>query len=194
MASCESHTEYTIDPILPPNEVDEIDDMHPVLSAQQQAEALANGSEVRCVDDPEIGQPAVDVVEQGMLQFPCNSILRYLVLHIKNLEKFTSLDVEIVDDAKLYRAFHLSSRRTIATITPEQCELPMMLGSGWQVIHLDLEDMVRRAYGTGYLSTVQVTINGTCRVAKAFFSDVIYADAQLPPFLRVVGEEESKEF
>ena len=43
-----------------------------------------------------------------------------------------------------------------------------------------------RAFGTGYLSTTQVRINASVRVAKVFFQHEQYADAELPAHLRVL--------
>ena len=45
---------------------------------------------------------------------------------------------------------------------------------------------VPRAFGTGYLSTIQVRVNSSCRVGKVFFQHEQYADAELPAHLRVL--------
>lgn len=123
------------------------------------------------------------------LVFPCSAILRHLILHVKNVDRFMSLEIEVVDDSKTYRTIDLSSRRSIATVDSGKAELPLVMGDAWQLVHIDLEDLTFRAYGTRYLSAVQVKVGGSCRIGKAFFADQVYPDPALPPFLRVVGPQ-----
>ena len=116
----------------------------------------------------------------------CNSSLRYLVLHIKNAAKFMSLEVQLLDDSERYRTFHVSNGRSITTISNDLCELPLHLGDHWQFVKLDLEDLTHCAFGTRYLSISQIKLFSSCRVGVMFLADKIYADAELPPFLRVL--------
>ena len=46
--------------------------------------------------------------------------------------------------------------------------------------------MVHRAFGVKYKRTTRVQVWSTCRLWHAFFEDQPYADAELPPYLRVL--------
>ena len=110
-----------------------------------ECQVLQDGSEVNVIDDEELGSTVVELVgPQAALVFQCGAILRYLVLHIKNLDRFLSIEVEVVDDSKQYRTFHLSNRRSLASINGSRCELPLAIGPGWQHFNMDLEAFTSR--------------------------------------------------
>merc|ERR1719181_1673613 len=138
--------EFTVASLLPPNDVDlEYEDLHAVMSAQEECQVMQDGSEVNVIDDEELGSTVVELVgPQAALVFQCGAILRYLVLHIKNLDRFLSIEVEVVDDSKQYRTFHLSNRRSLASIHGSRCELPLSIGPGWQHLNMDLEAFTSR--------------------------------------------------
>ena len=97
------------------------------------------------IDDPELGRAVVELIgNNASLNFPCSAILRYLVIHLKNIDRFITLEIEIIDDSKQYRTFHLSNRRSLASIQGSRCELPLSLGPGWQYINIDLEAFTSR--------------------------------------------------
>ena len=107
----------------------------------------------------------------------------------QNLERFMRIEVEIVDDKAGehgYRTLRFDNRRSIATVTPELAEMPLVMDVGWQFLNLDLDDLVFCAYGTTYLKTVEVRISGGCRVGKVYMADRVYADAELPEHLRTL--------
>ena len=78
-----AYSEYSIQAMLPETDVDEIDDMHVVTVAQAEAEVMADGSEVAVENDEIILRPVVELSGKASLMFPCSSILRHLMLHIK---------------------------------------------------------------------------------------------------------------
>lgn len=182
--------DIVVDALLPENTEDEIDDLHVVLMAQKTAEALQDGSAVEIVDDQEIIRPVVEIVgPSARVSFPCNSSLRHLVLHVRHLDKFVSLEIQVVDALHQYRTLQLSTRRTIAVVSHDRAEVPMYLQDGWQLVCIDLAAMIFRAFGTDYLATVGVRVGANCRLAKVFFASEQYADAELPVHLRVLESE-----
>ena len=68
-------------------------------------------------------------------------ILRYLTLHLKSLDKFVSFSVTVLDEKAQTRLFKVSNHRSHCVISTEVvegeevsvCELPMTMGTGWQV-------------------------------------------------------------
>lgn len=96
--------------------------MHVVTVAQAEAEVMTDGSEVTVIDDETIARPVVELTGKASLLFPCSSILGHVMLHIKNLERFMRVEVEIVDETAGehgYRTLRFDNRRSIATVTPE---------------------------------------------------------------------------
>lgn len=81
-----------------------------------------------------------------------------------------------------------SNTRSVADIGNDRALLPLELAEGWQRINIDLERMVRLAFGTSYLTASQVTVRASARVAKVFFQSEAFSDYELPSYLRVVAE------
>ena len=81
-----------------------------------------------------------------------------------------SIEVHVIDSSNQYRKLHLSTRRSIAVVSEELCEIPLSLGDDWQLLWLDLADLCFRAYGTTYQAAAQVLIGATSRVAKVYFA------------------------
>lgn len=105
---------------------------------------------------------------------------------MKHLAKFVTLEIEVVDSQSEFRTLLLSSKKSIVSVSGSRVEVPILLGEGWQLVKVDLEDLVFKAFGTAYLKTVHITINSACRLSKLFMADQVYSDAQLPPHLRVL--------
>ena len=105
---------------------------------------------------------------------------------MKHLAKFVTLEIEVVDSQSKFRTLLLSSKKSIVSVIGSRVEVPILLGEGWQLVKVDLEDLVFKAFGTAYLKTVHITINSACRLSKLFMADQVYSDAQLPPHLRVL--------
>lgn len=174
-------------PLLPPEEELALENSYAVLDAMDETGYTNDGSEVTVVDDSILGKPVVELLgPSACVVMSCSSSLRYLVLHLRNINKFMSLEVQLLDDSESYRTFHVSNGRSITTISNDLCEMPLHLGDHWQFVKLDLEDLTHCAFGTCYSSISRIKVWSSCRVGVMFLSDRIYSDAELPPFLRVL--------
>lgn len=76
----------------------------------------------------------------------------------------------------------------MADIGSDRAFLPMKLEKGWQRVNIDLEGTVRLVFGSSYLTTSQIVIRASARVAKVFFQSQPFSDYELPSHLRVVAE------
>ena len=81
-----------------------------------------------------------------------------------------------------------SNTRSVADIGTDRAFLPLKLDEGWQRVNIDLERTVRLVFGSSYLTTSQVTIRASARVAKIFFQSQSFSDYEVPSHLRVVAE------
>ena len=107
--------------------------------------------------------------------------LPILVIIVKNLKKFFSFEIEILDDKNVKRRFRSSNFQTVTRVRDFICTMPLRLDEGWNQISFNLSDFTKRAYGTNYVETVRVSINANCRLRRIYFADRIYSEDELPP-------------
>ena len=164
---------------------------------------------VEVIDDKEIDCQAIEVlgpegsITWSFLGNPANKfpIQPFLTLHLRNFDKFLSFEVLVLDALKKKRLFKVSNRRSHTVISTERwsdpqsdlsedvsvCELPLNIGSGWQMTRLNLSDLCRNAFGTENPVALSITVRGNCRVAKIFFTMKPMSDAEMPPHLRCIA-------
>eukprot|EP01103_Thecamoeba_quadrilineata_P020749 TRINITY_DN9082_c0_g1_i1.p1 TRINITY_DN9082_c0_g1~~TRINITY_DN9082_c0_g1_i1.p1 ORF type:complete len:137 (+),score=13.86 TRINITY_DN9082_c0_g1_i1:238-648(+) len=107
--------------------------------------------------------------------------LPYLVLIVKNLHKYFTLEVQILDDKNSRRRFRISNYQKKTRVKPFICTMPLRQEEGWNQIQLDLADFTRRAYGTTYVQTLRIQIHSNCRLRRVYFSDKLNTEDELPP-------------
>ena len=123
--------------------------------------------------------------------------LNYFVMIIKNLDRFFTFEVEIIDDTKTKRRFRASNYQSQTRVKDFICTMPLRLESGWNHINLNLADLTRRAYGTNYVETSRVTVNANCRLRRIYFADRQYSEEELPAefklYLPVQGNDDDED-
>jgi hypothetical protein len=107
--------------------------------------------------------------------------LPFLVLIVKNLKKYFTFEVQVLDDKNVRRRFRASNYQSTTSVKPFICTMPMRLDEGWNQIQFNLSDFTRRAYGTNYIETLRVQIHANCRIRRIYFSDRLYSEDELPP-------------
>eukprot|EP00307_Rebecca_sp_RCC1486_P005078 CAMPEP_0119407898 /NCGR_PEP_ID=MMETSP1335-20130426/1626_1 /TAXON_ID=259385 /ORGANISM="Chrysoculter rhomboideus, Strain RCC1486" /LENGTH=244 /DNA_ID=CAMNT_0007432061 /DNA_START=54 /DNA_END=789 /DNA_ORIENTATION=+ len=107
--------------------------------------------------------------------------LPFLVMIIKNLKKYFTFEVTVLDDKNVRRRFRASNYQSTTRVKPFICTMPMRLDEGWNQIQFNLSDFTRRAYGTNYIETLRVQIHANCRIRRIYFSDRLYSEEELPP-------------
>ncbi|XP_036355494.1 cilia- and flagella-associated protein 20-like [Octopus sinensis] len=84
--------------------------------------------------------------------------LPFLVMIIKNLKKYFTFEVQVLDDKNVKRRFRASNYQSTTRVKPFICTMPMRLDDGWNQIQFNLSDFTRRAYGTNYIETLRVQV------------------------------------
>merc|ERR1719353_343296 len=107
--------------------------------------------------------------------------LPFLVMILKNLKKYFTFEVQVLDDKNIRRRFRASNYQSTTRVKPFICTMPMRLDEGWNQIQFNLSDFTRRAYGTNYIETLRVQIHANCRLRRIYFSDRLYSEEELPP-------------
>lgn len=111
--------------------------------------------------------------------------LPFLVLIVKNMKKFFSFEVQILDDKHMLRRFRVSNYQSTTKVKPFCTTMPLGLSEGWNQIQFNLADFTRRAYGTNYVETVRIQVHANVRIRRIFFSDRLYADDEKPAEFRL---------
>eukprot|EP00611_Tribonema_gayanum_P006743 TRINITY_DN16053_c0_g1_i1.p1 TRINITY_DN16053_c0_g1~~TRINITY_DN16053_c0_g1_i1.p1 ORF type:complete len:201 (-),score=53.33 TRINITY_DN16053_c0_g1_i1:92-694(-) len=178
-----------VDLVLPAQSIGgEYADLQAVSAAMRECELLGGDNEISAYDDEELGVQMLEILgDSARVAFPCYSVRPILCAHLKMIDRFCSIDVDLLDDTGQHRSMNLSNHRSVATIDGAYADLPMQLTSGWNHLAIDLNSVTRTAFGTGLSATCQVAVNGSCRVAKLFFEQEAYADAQLPGHLQALS-------
>ncbi|CAL5220233.1 g2209 [Coccomyxa viridis] len=106
--------------------------------------------------------------------------LPFLILIVKNLKKYFTFEVQVLDDKNVRRRFRASNYQSATRVKPFICTMPMRLDEGWNQIQFNLADFTRRAYGTNYIETLRMQIHANCRIRRVYFSDRLYTEEELP--------------
>lgn len=107
--------------------------------------------------------------------------LPFLVLIVKDLKKYFTFEIQILDDKNVRRRFRASNFQAVTRVKPFICTMPLRLDEGWNQIQLNLADYTRRAYGTNYVETLRVQVHAKCRLRRIYFADRLYSEEELPP-------------
>ena len=103
-----------------------------------------------------------------------------IVLIVKNLQKYFSFEVTILDDDNVKRRFRASNYQRATRVKPFMCTMPLKMEQGWNCIRINLADFTRSAYGTNYMETLKVQVHANCRIRRVYFCDKMYAEEELP--------------
>lgn len=106
--------------------------------------------------------------------------LHHFVMLVKNMDRFFTFEIEVIDDSQAKRRFRASNYQSQTRVRDFICTMPLKLEQGWNQINFNLADLTRRAYGTNYLETSRVTINANCRLRRVYFADRHYMEEELP--------------
>ncbi|KAF9912229.1 Cilia- and flagella-associated protein 20, partial [Lobosporangium transversale] len=106
--------------------------------------------------------------------------LPILVFLTKNIGKYWSFEVTVLDDRGEKRRFRASNFQTSTRVKPHITTMPLRMDPGWNQIQLNLADYTKRAYGTAYVETQRITVNASCRIRRIYFSDRLVQESDLP--------------
>ncbi|KAG6496292.1 hypothetical protein ZIOFF_044153 [Zingiber officinale] len=156
--------------------------------------AVVNG-QVRRLQDEDIQSNVLEIigsnVQSTYITCPADPNatlgikLSFLVMIVKNLKKYFSFEIQILDDKNVRRRFRASNFQSVTRVKPFICTMPISLEDGWNNIQLNLTDLTRRAYGTNYVETLRVQVHANCRLRRIYFSDRLYSEEELPPELKL---------
>ncbi|CAK9824080.1 Cilia- and flagella-associated protein 20 [Anthophora retusa] len=106
--------------------------------------------------------------------------LPFLIMIIKNMKKYFTFEITILDDKDMHRRFRMSNFQSTTRVRPFCTSMPIGLSGGWNQIQFNLADFTRRAYGTNYVETTRIQIHANCRIRRIYFADRLYSEDELP--------------
>jgi hypothetical protein len=146
---------------------------------------------IQCPEQPKKGKTGKIGKKKGPKDLGIK--LPFLVMIIKNLKKYFTFEVMVLDDKNVRRRFRASNYQSTTRVKPFICTMPMRLDDGWNQIQFNLSDFTRRAYGTNYIETLKVQIHANCRIRRIYFSDRLYSEDELPPEFKLFLPIQNKE-
>ncbi|KAJ2948272.1 hypothetical protein O0L34_g7504 [Tuta absoluta] len=106
--------------------------------------------------------------------------LPFLVMIVKNLKRYFSFEITILDDKNMRRRFRISNFQSTTKIRPFCTTMPIGLSGGWNQIQFNLADFTRRAYGSQFIESLRVQIHANVRLRRIYFADRLYTEEELP--------------
>lgn len=106
--------------------------------------------------------------------------LPVLVLIVKNMERYFTFEVQVLDDKGIKRRFRASNFQSTTRVKPFICTMPLRMEEKWNQLQLNLANLTKRAYGTNFVEVLRVQVHANCRLRRIFFSDRLYKETELP--------------
>lgn len=104
----------------------------------------------------------------------------FLVMIVKNLKKYFSFEVTILDETNARRRFRVSNFQSSTQILPMCTAMPIGLSDGWNQIQFNLAEFTRRAYKKQFVEVQQVKINANIRLRRVYFAERLVPEDELP--------------
>lgn len=106
--------------------------------------------------------------------------LPFLVIIAKNLNKYFTFEITVLDDSNMKRRFRASNFQAATRVKTFFTSMPIALSDGWNQIQFNLADFTRRAYGTQYMETCRVQVHANVRLRRVYFCSKLYTEDELP--------------
>lgn len=161
-----------------------------------------NNGHVRRLSDAEVNSLVLEIISTNVtttyITCPRNKQylgikLPFMVMIVKNMKRYFSFEIMILDDKNLRRRFRISNFQSTTKVKPFCTTMPIGLSDGWNQIQFNLCDFTRRAYGTQYLETLRVQINANIRIRRIYFAERLFTEEELPQDYKLYMPMERKQ-
>lgn len=107
-------------------------------------------------------------------------VMPYLVMVVKNLHKYWSFEITILDDDNVRRRFRASNFQSTTRINQLNTAMPICLADGWNQIQFNLADFTQRAYARRFCEVQKIKINASIGIRRIYFAERLMPDHELP--------------
>ncbi|VEV57209.1 transcription factor IIb, putative [Plasmodium vinckei vinckei] len=118
--------------------------------------------------------------------------LPILVLIVKNMNKYFSFRISVMDNKRCRRTFRISNFQTVTRLSNKWCTMPMVLNEGWNILQINLSDYTEKAFKTKYVETIELQINASIRIRCIYFCDRIYNNEELKDEFKIFSKKKEK--
>eukprot|EP01083_Nonionella_stella_P178773 632588_1 len=156
-----------------------------------------SASSIRIINDAEVASPVVTLesneFEKTCIVFPDNSHsfigtpYPFLVMQIKNMNKYMGFEITISDETKKQRTFWSTNKQSLTRLMDDKCSLPLKLDEGWNIIVIDLESLCKRVFNSRYKYCNNIKLFANCRVRRIYFSKDLYQEDDIPEQYKIYG-------
>ncbi|GAW81471.1 transcription factor IIb [Plasmodium gonderi] len=116
----------------------------------------------------------------------------FIVLIVKNMNKYFSFRISLMDDKNCRRTFRISNFQTVTRLSNKWCTMPMILNEGWNIIQINLKEYTEKAFKTKYVETTGIQINASVRIRCIYFCDKIYNNDELKEEFKIFFKKKEK--
>ncbi|XP_063366812.1 uncharacterized protein LOC134655291 [Cydia amplana] len=109
----------------------------------------------------------------------------FMIMVVKNLKKYFTFEVTILDDTGTRRRFRVSNFQSTTQILPMSTAMPIGLADGWNQIQFNLSEFTRRAYNKSFVEVQRIKVNANIRLRRIYFADRLTPDEDLPAEYRI---------
>lgn len=106
--------------------------------------------------------------------------LPFFIISLKNLNRYFSFEIQVLDDTNCLRRFRLSNFQSKTRVNCFGAQMPLALQPGWNIVQINLADFTRRAYGTNFIETTRVQVNANVRIRRIYFADRLWDEGDKP--------------
>ncbi|PVU88353.1 hypothetical protein BB561_005907 [Smittium simulii] len=117
--------------------------------------------------------------------------LHIAIILARNLDKFFSIEFEIIDHLEQSRRFRASNFQDETRVTPEITTMNLRLDEGWNQIIFDLDFLTQKFYNSCYKETSRIILHPNTHLRRLYFASEIVPEAQLPSELRLYTPDTS---
>ena len=153
---------------------------------------------IKKLNDEEIKSPIIEIfsstAENTFITTPKESNdklkikLPLISLVLKNIERYFSLEVLILDDNNIKRLFKASNNNKNAHVKNNSCNIPLKLVKGWNLITFNMSDLTRKAYGTNFVEIHRVVLHANCHLRRILISSSNLKEDQIPIEERLIQQ------
>lgn len=106
--------------------------------------------------------------------------LPYMIMIVKNLKKYFTFEVIILDNTGARRRFRVSNFQSTTQILPLCTVMPIGLAEDWNQIQFNLAEFTRRAYNKQFVEVQNVKVNANIRLRRIYFTERLVHPDELP--------------
>ncbi|XP_014219958.1 cilia- and flagella-associated protein 20-like [Copidosoma floridanum] len=111
--------------------------------------------------------------------------MKYIELVIKNMNKYFTVEITVLDDRNVHRRIRLSNFESRHRIQHFSASLPLCLKQGWNEMSIDLDDLTGKLFRSKYVEATRIQIHANCRIRVIYFHDKIYESQYVPQNLKM---------